>query len=117
MGGRRSARHRAAPNEPRRRPRDVGPTSAPQRRRPAERAVNKQRRPLAPAFYAKSTTPTRSAWADWWALLPPPYPLWHLSYVAIGATVAPRFDGGRLAATLVAFFLAVGVCAHNLDEL
>ena len=50
-------------------------------------------------------------------LLHPPYTLWHLSYVAIGATLAPRFDGGRLIATLVAFFLAVGVCAHALDEL
>ena len=79
--------------------------------------MNEQDRPLAPAFYATSTKPTRSAWADWWVLLHPPYTLWHLSYVAIGATVAPRFDGGRLAATLIAFFLAVGVCAHNLDEL
>jgi hypothetical protein len=50
-------------------------------------------------------------------LLHPPYTLWHLSYVAIGATIASRFDGGRLVATLVAFFLAVGVCAHALDEL
>ena len=49
-------------------------------------------------------------------LLHPPYTLWHLSYVAIGATIAPRFDGGRLAATLVAFFMAVGVGAHALDE-
>jgi hypothetical protein len=79
--------------------------------------VNEQGRPLAPAFYATSAAPTRAAWADWWVLLHPPYTLWHLSYVAIGATVAPRFDGGRLAATLIAFFLAVGVCAHNLDEL
>jgi len=36
-------------------------------------------------------------------LLHPPYTLWHLSYVAIGATIATRFDGGRLAATLAAF--------------
>jgi hypothetical protein len=50
-------------------------------------------------------------------LLHPPYTLWHLSYVAIGASIASRFDGGRLLATLVAFFLAVGVCAHALDEL
>jgi hypothetical protein len=54
---------------------------------------------------------------DWWVLLHPPYTLWHLSYLAIGACVAPRFDGGRLAATLVAFGLAVGVSAHALDEL
>lgn len=74
-------------------------------------------RPLAPAFYAAPTHATRRAWADWWVLLHPPYTLWHLSYVAIGATIAPRFDGGRLVATLIAFFLAVGVCAHALDEL
>jgi hypothetical protein len=47
----------------------------------------------------------------------PPYTAWHLSYVVIGATLAPRVDGGRLVATLVAFFLAVGIAAHALDEL
>lgn len=73
-------------------------------------------RPLAPAFYAAPAT-TRRAVADWWVLLHPPYTLWHLSYVAIGAAVAPRFDGGRLGATVLAFALAVGVSAHALDEL
>jgi len=72
-------------------------------------------RPLAPAFYAAPAG--RRPGVDWWVLLHPPYTLWHLSYVAIGAAIAPAFDGGRLAATLVAFFLAVGVCAHALDEL
>jgi hypothetical protein len=70
-----------------------------------------------PAFYALPSGATRRAWADWWVVLHPPYTLWHLAYVAIGATIAPRFDGGRLAATLIAFLLAVGVCAHALDEL
>lgn len=73
--------------------------------------------PPPPAFYALSAGPTRGAWADWWVLLHPPYTLWHLSYVAIGASVAPQLDGARLAATLIAFFLAVGVGAHALDEL
>ena len=73
-------------------------------------------RPLPPAFYAASAG-NRRAWTDWWVLLHPPYTLWHLSYVAVGASIAPRFDGGRLAATMLAFFLAVGVCAHALDEL
>lgn len=73
--------------------------------------------PLAPSFYATSRTRNRSAWADWWVLLHPPYTMWHLAYVAIGATLAPRFDAGRLLATLLAFFLAVGVSAHTLDEL
>ena len=74
--------------------------------------------PLAPAFYGTLPRSGRGRhWADWWVLLHPPYTLWHLSYVAIGASIAPRFDGGRLAATLVAFLLAVGVGAHALDEL
>jgi hypothetical protein len=71
---------------------------------------------LAPAFYAARGA-GRRRWVDWWVLLHPPYTLWHLSYVAIGACIAPTFDGGRLAATLVAFGLAVGVSAHALDEL
>lgn len=73
--------------------------------------------PLAPAFYAPRPVARRRAWADWWVLLHPPYTLWHLSYVAIGATISPRYDTGRLLATLAAFFLAVGLCAHALDEL
>ena len=72
-------------------------------------------RPLAPAFYAAPAG--RRAGVDWWVLLHPPYTLWHLGYVAIGAAVAPTFDTVRLVATLLAFFLAVGVCAHALDEL
>jgi hypothetical protein len=72
---------------------------------------------LPPAFYAAPRGRTRRAWSDWWVLLHPPYTLWHLSYVAIGAALAPHFDGGRLVATLLAFFLAVGVSAHALDEL
>jgi hypothetical protein len=66
-----------------------------------------------PAFYAARP----GGWRDWWTLLHPPYTAWHLSYVVIGATLAPRVDGGRLAATLLAFFLAVGIGAHALDEL
>jgi hypothetical protein len=52
-----------------------------------------------------------------WAVLHPPYTAWHLSYVLIGAGLAPSVDGVRLAATLLAFFLAVGIAAHALDEL
>ncbi len=50
-------------------------------------------------------------------LLHPPYTAWNLANVAIGAALAPHLYPGRLAATLAAFFLAVGVCAHVLDEL
>jgi hypothetical protein len=50
-------------------------------------------------------------------LLHPPYTLWHLSYVAFGAAVMPHLVLWRLGGTLVAFFLAVGIGAHALDEL
>jgi len=43
--------------------------------------------------------------------------LWHLSYVALGAMVVKHVNWTTLLATLVAFFLAVGIAAHALDEL
>lgn len=66
-----------------------------------------------PAFYAAGS----GRWRDWWTLLHPPYTAWHLSYVVVGAALAPHPDAVRLGGTLVAFFLAVGVAAHALDEL
>jgi len=65
------------------------------------------------AFYALEP----GGWRDYWTLLHPPYTLWHLSYVAIGAALAPRFALDRLAWALLAFALALGVAAHALDEL
>jgi hypothetical protein len=56
-------------------------------------------------------------WGDYVTLLHPPYTLWHLAYVAIGASLASHFDLQRLTWTMAAFFLAVGICAHCLDEL
>src|SRR5665213_552767 len=69
---------------------------------------------LAPAFYAARSGGWRR---DLWAVLHPPYTAWHLSYVVIGASLAPKLDVVRLIATLLAFFLAVGISAHALDEL
>jgi hypothetical protein len=66
-----------------------------------------------PAFYALE----RGGWRDYVTLLHPPYTLWHLSYVAVGAALAPRFELDRLLWALAAFFLALGVAAHALDEL
>lgn len=66
-----------------------------------------------PAFYALRG----GGWRDWWSLLHPPYSLWHLSYVALGSAVAPTVHLGRLRDALIAFFLAVGIGAHALDEL
>jgi hypothetical protein len=66
-----------------------------------------------PAFYALAP----GGWRDYITLLHPPYTLWHLSYVAIGAALAPELEPERLLAALAAFFLALGIGAHALDEL
>ena len=50
-------------------------------------------------------------------LLHPPYTLWHLSYVALGAALAPSPDPRIVAGAVAAFALAVGVGAHAFDEL
>ncbi len=56
-------------------------------------------------------------WRDLVTVLHPPYTLWHVSNVAIGAAMAPHIYAGRLLAAIAAFFLAVGVGAHAMDEL
>ncbi|HEX6491305.1 MAG TPA: hypothetical protein VF002_08010 [Gaiellaceae bacterium] len=66
-----------------------------------------------PAFYALAP----GGWRDYLTLIHPPYTLWHLGYVVIGASLAPRFPLGRVALTAAAFFLALGIAAHALDEL
>jgi hypothetical protein len=66
-----------------------------------------------PAFYALAP----GGWRDLVTLLHPPYTAWHLSYVAIGAAMAPELHVSRLLYALAAFALAVGVAAHALDEL
>jgi hypothetical protein len=66
-----------------------------------------------PAFYALGS----GGWRDYVTLLHPPYTLWHLSYVAVGAALAPHFHLDRLLWALASFFLALGVAAHALDEL
>jgi hypothetical protein len=66
-----------------------------------------------PAFYALA----QGGWRDYVTLLHPPYTLWHLSYVAVGAALAPHFHLDRLLWALASFFLAMGVAAHALDEL
>jgi hypothetical protein len=66
-----------------------------------------------PAFYALEP----GSWRDFVTILHPPYTLWHLSYVAVGAGLAPEVHWGRLGATVAAFFLAMGIGAHALDEM
>jgi hypothetical protein len=66
-----------------------------------------------PAYYARTGSPRR----DLITLLHPPYTIWHLSYVAVGAAVAPRLDWIYLAGTVLAFLFGMGIGAHALDEL
>jgi hypothetical protein len=66
-----------------------------------------------PAFYALSP----GGWRDYWTLLHPPYTVLHLSFVAIGASLAGLLDLRWLGETLLAFLLAIGLSAHALDEL
>ena len=66
-----------------------------------------------PAFYALE----RGGWRDYVTLLHVPYTAWHLSYVVIGCALAPTLYADRLLAALAAFFLALGIAAHALDEL
>jgi hypothetical protein len=67
---------------------------------------------LRPAYYALR----RGGWRDYVTVLHLPYTAWHLSYVAVGAALAPRFHTDRLLWTLAAFALALGIAAHMLDE-
>ena len=67
-----------------------------------------------PAFYA---LPGTRAWHDYLNLLHLPYTLWNLSIVVLGTVIAPVVHVDRLLGTLLAFFLAVGIAAHALDEL
>lgn len=66
-----------------------------------------------PAFYALRS----GGWRDYVTVLHVPYTAWNLSYVALGAALAPHFRTGRMVWTLVAFGLALGIAAHVLDEL
>jgi hypothetical protein len=66
-----------------------------------------------PAFYALRP----GSWRDYVTILHLPYTLWQLAYVVIGACLAPHLPVGRTALTVLAFFLALGICAHALDEL
>ena len=68
---------------------------------------------LRPAFY----TLPRGGWQDYVTLLHLPYTTWHLSYCVLGAAAAPVVYLDRVAGLVLAFFLAVGLGAHALDEL
>ncbi len=64
------------------------------------------------AFYAREG----GVGSDLFSVLHVPYTAWHLSYVVIGAALAPQIDWIRFVGTLVAFFGGTGLAAHALDE-
>jgi hypothetical protein len=68
---------------------------------------------MRPAFYALR----RGGWRDYVTLLHAPYTAWHLSYVVVGGCLVAEVSWGRLGLTVLAFFLAMGIGAHALDEL
>jgi hypothetical protein len=65
-----------------------------------------------PAFYALRA----GGWRDYVTVLHLPYTAWNLSYVALGAAIAPRFSTDRMVWTMAAFALGLGVSAHVFDE-
>ena len=89
-----------APDEPRWRRRHLGP-------------ARWNSREVRPAFYALRG----GGWRDWITLLHLPYTAWHLSYVVVGGCLVAHVSWDRLGLTVVAFFLAMGIGAHALDEL
>ncbi len=66
-----------------------------------------------PAYYALRP----GGWRDLVTVLHPPYTAWNLANVCFGAAAAAQIHGDRFIATLAAFFLALGISAHTLDEL
>jgi hypothetical protein len=68
---------------------------------------------MKPAYYSLAP----GGWRDYVTVLHLPYTMWNLSYVALGAAIAPLFSMGRMLWTMAAFALALGVAAHMLDEL
>jgi len=82
-------------------------------RRPIARGPSVASAPAGAAFYALRP----GSWRDYWTLLHPPYTAWHLSYVLLGAALAPMPEPRIVAGSVVAFFLAVGVASHSFDEL
>jgi hypothetical protein len=65
------------------------------------------------AWYARSGSKLR----ELYTIMHLPYTSMVLSYVLIGAAVSPSFYPDRVIATLLAYFLGLGLSAHALNEL
>jgi hypothetical protein len=69
--------------------------------------------PVRPVWYAGPD----SVLGELWTMLHPPYTLMVLSFVMIGAALAPRISWLLLGGTLLAYLLGLGVGAHFLDQI
>ena len=70
-----------------------------------------------PAYYSHPTLMRSARGREWWTVLHPPYTMLHLSLVVLGGCLAAPVNFARLGVSVAAFFLAVGVGAHCLDEI
>jgi hypothetical protein len=67
---------------------------------------------MSPAWYIIRS---EALWARWLNILHLPYTAWHLSYVVIGAALSSGLDLQILGATILAFFLGMGIAGHAFD--
>jgi hypothetical protein len=68
---------------------------------------------IRPVWYAGPST----ILGEFWTMLHLPYTLMVLSFVAVGAALAPHISWTILAGTLLAYFLGLGIGAHFLDQI
>ncbi|HUY43853.1 MAG TPA: hypothetical protein VMU98_08830 [Acidimicrobiales bacterium] len=68
------------------------------------------------AYYSHPTLMRSPRRREWWTVLHPPYTMLHLSFVVVGGCLAAPVNFARLGVSVAAFFLAVGIGAHCLDE-
>lgn len=68
---------------------------------------------IRPTWYAGGD----SWYGELWTMLHPPYTLMVLSFVIVGAVLSSSLSFVVLLATLLAYFLGLGVGAHFLDQL
>jgi hypothetical protein len=83
------------------------------RGRPFEMGGNLPESPPRPVWYAGPSTRLGESWT----MLHPPYTAMVLSAVIAAGALAPRLSGTVLAATLLAYFLGLGIGAHFLDQI
>ena len=80
---------------------------------PMREKISQNQSESRPAFYALKA----GSWRSHVNLLHPPYTVWLISHVVFGWALASSTRWDHLGGAVLAFFLAVGIAAHALDEL